>query len=274
MQYEIDELHEYIQRMPKVRDYMEIQNRVYSKNVDIEEIGRIRSMPILSVSGERINSRKNILVTAGVHGNEPAGVYAALSIIDSINDIPYNVTVIPCVNPVGFEYDIRENNGFVDVNRNFQYPTESYEAKFIIKHFIKQSPNFHFTVDFHESGHGPNTGVIRNPEDRFPDGFYFWEICREQERRVGKKIISHLMEKGFKPCMWRNIFGDFNNGGVIQYPDDMASAEYINAPTFDMYLNKFYTNHSFTLESLISWDMDERIRFHKEAFHGMIKFIK
>ena len=65
-----------------------------------------------------------ICLVAGVHGDEPDGVLAALEFARRFARSPllvsnYSLTIYPCVNPVGYEHMRRENGNGKDLNREF-----------------------------------------------------------------------------------------------------------------------------------------------------------
>lgn len=65
-----------------------------------------------------------ICLVAGVHGDEPDGILAALELARRFAQSPqlvsnYSLTIYPCVNPVGYERMTRENGAGKDLNREF-----------------------------------------------------------------------------------------------------------------------------------------------------------
>jgi hypothetical protein len=61
---------------------------------------------------------------AGIHGDEPDGTLASLEFARRFATIPelvstYSLTIYPCINPVGYEWMIRENGNGKDLNREF-----------------------------------------------------------------------------------------------------------------------------------------------------------
>ena len=65
-----------------------------------------------------------ICLVAGVHGDEPDGILAALELARRFARSPqlvsnYALTIYPCVNPVGYERMTRENGNDKDLNREF-----------------------------------------------------------------------------------------------------------------------------------------------------------
>ena len=98
------------------------QEMAYSDVVDrIDRLARsIVSVGVLGVGfgygikalkvGRRAEGRREILMTGGVHGDEPAGVEAVLSFLEGpVEDYLDEFTVVPCVNPSGLELGRRAN---------------------------------------------------------------------------------------------------------------------------------------------------------------------
>jgi protein MpaA len=107
--------------------------RVLGKDVfDVQGIGRLNfegreyellkivSRPALSPYAVQVP----ICLVAGVHGDEPDGILAALELARRFARSPqlvsnYSLTIYPCVNPVGYERMTRENGAGRDLNREF-----------------------------------------------------------------------------------------------------------------------------------------------------------
>jgi hypothetical protein len=69
------------------------------------------------------NNKPSVLVTGGVHGYETSGVQGALLFIQTAaKDFTehFNILVLPCVSPWGYEHIQRWNADAVDPNRSFQ----------------------------------------------------------------------------------------------------------------------------------------------------------
>lgn len=65
-----------------------------------------------------------ICLVAGIHGDEPDGILAALEFARRFVRSPqlvsnYALTIYPCINPVGYERMTRENGNGKDLNREF-----------------------------------------------------------------------------------------------------------------------------------------------------------
>jgi hypothetical protein len=84
----------------------------------------------------------NCLV-AGIHGDEPDGVLAALEFARRFAAIPelvstYSLTIYPCINPVGYERMTRENGNGRDLNREFFRDSREQEVQIMERELRKR----------------------------------------------------------------------------------------------------------------------------------------
>jgi len=68
--------------------------------------------------------RPAVLITGGVHGYETSGISGAMSFLRSglalrYSELGFDVAVVPCVSPWGYEHDERWTRDAVDPNRSF-----------------------------------------------------------------------------------------------------------------------------------------------------------
>src|SRR5437763_1390509 len=64
---------------------------------------------------------QRIYISTGIHGDEPAGPLAALKLFQE-NQWPESISLwlIPCLNPVGYVRNCRENEDGFDLNRDYR----------------------------------------------------------------------------------------------------------------------------------------------------------
>ena len=105
-------------------DFNEVVGRLRSlrsNTVSVGELGKASGHPLLAAKiGSRTADRLTVLVTAGVHGDKPAGVEAVLRFIEGpIQEYldRFFFIVVPCVNPSGYELGTRANSAGRDINR-------------------------------------------------------------------------------------------------------------------------------------------------------------
>lgn len=116
--------------------------------VAVEEtvIYRDRPHPILSVRS-RAPAATTLLVLAGVHGNEHAGLLAIPPILDAWSSERVRLVVLTPVNPVGAAELSRFNAEGYDVNRDFvRFGTP--EARVVRALYDRERPDF--VVSLHE----------------------------------------------------------------------------------------------------------------------------
>ncbi|CAF0693913.1 M14 family metallopeptidase [Candidatus Methylacidithermus pantelleriae] len=85
----------------------------------LHRIGKDGVECFLSGSNER--TRPNVLLSAGIHGDEPAGVEAVLQWMETPPQWveSFCFTVLPCLNPWGLRNNSRYNEEGIDLNRSF-----------------------------------------------------------------------------------------------------------------------------------------------------------
>ncbi len=104
-----------------------------------------------------------ISISAGVHGDEPAGPWALLSLVrDGLLDARYAYRIWPCVNPSGYIAGTRANAEGDDVNRSFSRGGRTPEARAVLT--ANRDRRFAFALDLHE--------------DYEADGAYVYEPLR------------------------------------------------------------------------------------------------
>ena len=160
-----------------------------SHHLSLYEIGRV-SYPEFEAPLWRVLFRPDgtiksrILFSAGIHGNEPAGVECALRFIEAIdlNAEKYRhiaFDIVPLVNPWGWVHDIRFNQAGIDINRDFA-TFESQEAK-IIRHSLEKN-QYTLMFDLHE-----------DPDAR---GFYIYQYAMT-DKQAAEQIVAAIKDMGY-----------------------------------------------------------------------------
>ncbi|HYG22998.1 MAG TPA: M14 family metallocarboxypeptidase [Verrucomicrobiae bacterium] len=118
---------------------------------------------------------RRIYLSAGIHGDEPAGPRAALRLLQE-DRWPENAELwfCPCLNPVGFTLNCRENARGLDLNRAYLNPS----ADEIIAHinWLERQPAFDLCLLLHE--------------DWESNGFYLYEQNPLGQRSLAEPMID------------------------------------------------------------------------------------
>jgi murein peptide amidase A len=145
-------------------------------------------------------SEVRIYISAGIHGDEPAAPLAALKLLQA-NCWPANAEIflLPCLNPIGFTLNRRENAEGIDLNRDYRNP-KSAEARAHIA-WLERQPKFDFYFCLHE--------------DWESHGFYLYEQNPDDRPSLAGKIIS-TVQKVCPIDLSETIEGRAASGGVIR----------------------------------------------------------
>lgn len=178
-------------------------------------------------------SKKNILVTGGVHGYETSGVHGALSFLEnkaSNYTTDFNIIAAPCISPWGYETINRWNNKAVDPNRSFFDNSPSEECRFAMKAVTDMNIDIFAHIDLHETTDTDNSVFRPALEQRdgikqevwdIPDGFYLVGDSENPRDEFQKAIIDSVRKVTHiaPPDENGKIIGkEITQEGVINYP--------------------------------------------------------
>lgn len=131
------------------------------------------------------NSLPTVCVIAGVHGDEPCGVEAAVRLLELLEDgaLPlarHRLLILPCLNPSGLAEGTRANRVGQDINRQF-YDDHTPESA-AIRRFLDPR-QLAALVDLHV--------------DLTASGYYLFELRREGVPPLASAILTALATAGF-----------------------------------------------------------------------------
>jgi len=216
--------------------------------------------------------RRQIMISAGVHGDEPVTPWALLDIVRrGLLDSRYGYMLWCCVNPTGYEDGMRENVDRVDINRTFCVPeTKSVEAKLISS--ICSKMTFSLALDLHE--------------DTEAEGFYCYEATRDASvRRIGNTILKRIcrsgytlqeftpeFDLGYSPSYLRTACR--LNPGIVSLPHESYGDDFAGGTMLTTHLLRAgLTHRTITLETPRRQAWIKRIAMHTIAIVGAIQQI-
>ena len=123
--------------------------------------------------------QKHVYISAGIHGDEPASPLAMLKLFqDGIWPEHLNLWLIPCLNPVGFVLNQRENEDGVDLNRDYR----SRKSPLVRAHtaWLDARPRFTLSMSLHE--------------DWEANGFYLYELNPDLQPSLSDLIVGAVRE--------------------------------------------------------------------------------
>jgi hypothetical protein len=187
----------------KIRNIEDTRTRL-----KVSEIGKVRYngyvQSILTIEPCE-KAGENVLITAGIHGDEPAGFLAAIELLDMLTckRVRRGVTVIPCINPWGSDHRSRANGVHRDVNRDFNN-LKTQEASVIARYLSGRE--FDLVLDLHE-----------DPRDS--QGYYLY--CLSKSKTVlekAERVIQRIRHLGFPVESKMKIFPFQTKNGITPIP--------------------------------------------------------
>jgi protein MpaA len=239
----------------KPRDYREVVDRLRALNgLRVTEVATIWGYPWFQV--ERTGKFPTLLLTGGMHGEEPAGVEGVLRWLESgeWQRWPVSWLVFPCINPYGWVRNYRRNRQRRDINRQFRRHTNTPEAELIRR--LVRGRRFVFSMEFHE--------------DVDATGFYLYE-GRRTPPYVGERIlqaVTRTIHINPDPI----IDGNAATGeGLIRRRLDEAAMR--RRPQWPMayHLLRHCTDHVLGSETPVSVPVEQRARAHVVALRTALK---
>lgn len=186
------------------------------------------------------SARTRIYVSAGIHGDEPAGPVLMHELLKR-NDWPFDaeILLIPCLNPTGFRLSTRENAEGIDLNRDYLH-RRAAETKAHVE-LLERLPQFDLMLCLHE--------------DWEARGFYLYELNPDQRPSPAEEMIQRVAERC--PVDFSDVIdGRPAISGVVRPELDPESrTEWPEA--FYLILQK--TRWSYTLESPSDFDLKVRV---------------
>jgi len=114
-----------------------------------------RGYPLIKIIIGEGNSRR-ALISGGIHGDEPAGVETICAFLKNKLYTKFlenwEFTLLPCINPTGYEAGTRNNHSDIDLNRKFREDNVPTEVAFV-KNILNQP--YDLDLELHEDVDSP-----------------------------------------------------------------------------------------------------------------------
>ncbi|MEW6999514.1 M14 family metallocarboxypeptidase [Colwelliaceae bacterium BS250] len=146
---------------------------------------QVGKYPVFVVKTLNFDSNKpNVLVTGGVHGYETSGVQGAIRFVETEMQHyakHFNIIVVPCLSPWGYETINRWNPDAIDPNRSFYKDSPAQESNLLMQYMHSLNVDIYVHIDLHETTDSDNSefrpalsarDAIEQKNWNIPDGFY------------------------------------------------------------------------------------------------------
>jgi hypothetical protein len=181
-----------------------------------------------------------IYLSTGIHGDEPAGPLAGLRLLRE-NQWPANAELwfCPCLNPVGFVLNRRENADGKDLNRDYRHRETAEVCSHIA--WLERRPQFDLYLCLHE--------------DWEAHGFYLYEQNPDGQPSLAETIVSAVQK--VCPIDPSEIIEDRPAKGGIIRPNLDPRTRPQWAEAFYLIMNK--SRLGYTLEAPSDFPLSTRV---------------
>ncbi|MDL5053643.1 M14 family metallocarboxypeptidase [Oscillatoria laete-virens NRMC-F 0139] len=172
----------------KIRSFKDLETRIRGLASDpawcVTELGKVSGYPFYQMNNLHAASSAHwsVHLSGGVHGDEPAGVLGLMGFLEQMSPAwrkKVALSVFPCVNPWGYERNLRENKQGQDINRMFKRGANCVEVRLMTRAW--RGRTFDFVATCHEDYDAPGAYVY---ELKSQPPFWGREILRAFSRHV------------------------------------------------------------------------------------------
>jgi Succinylglutamate desuccinylase / Aspartoacylase family len=196
-----------------------------------------------------------VYISTGIHGDEPAGPLAALRLLQENKwPVHWECWLCPCLNPMGFVLNSRENPNGVDLNRDYRNPQTAETRAHIA--WLERQPSFDLYLCLHE--------------DWESHGFYLYEQNPDNRPSLAEKIIESV--KPVCPVDMSEIIEDREAHGGIIRPNLDPHARPLWAEAFYLIVHK--TRLGCTLEAPSDFSLPTRVNALVAAVNTVMNLLK
>jgi murein peptide amidase A len=218
----------------------QLRSAAAAKGFKVEQYGQAASHPLLALTKRTAGVRPKIYVSAGCHGDEPAGPLALLRLLESgYFDARAFWFICPILNPTGLAAGTRENSDGVDLNRDYLKPS-SPEIRAHVK-WLQRQPRFDLAMCLHE--------------DWESSGYYIYELNPQRRASLAEPIVKAV--SAVCPIELAELIdGRPGKDGIIRPIDD----PHLRFPWPEaIYLRAHHTDLCYTTESPSARPLEVRI---------------
>ena len=248
-------------RIKKVHSFNSVINRLKNISIYPGSIETIKTYqtsaglyPLIKIVLGKGNSLR-ALISAGIHGDEPGGIESIINFLKNSNYLDYinewEITLLPCINPYGYEFGTRTNHQGKDLNRLFKLknpPEEVVFAQSILE------TDFKLIIDLHE--------------DNESHGYYLYQTgLSKTYEKIGLEILNSL--EGIMPInLETEIAGSQADQGIIGKELEILSMDWWPMALYGLSKG---TQICLTLETSSLFDMETRVHAHLTAIKTAFK---
>lgn len=206
-----------------------------------------QSYPIFCARSQSFDSSKpTVFISAGIHGDEPAGIHAVIRFLN--NDLHryvdrFNFVVFPCLNPTGFDAGMHNTASGMNINDHFGKQSDDVVVRAIETKIKSFAPSVVLSFDLHEDNSGDQLGC------------YVYEMISKTTDHIAHRVLEVLAPTDI--CQQPEIYGETNTNGVIEQNVDESQTA---LGGLHGYLKAHGAQHVMVIETPSAWPLEKRIQ--------------
>ena len=247
-----------MQSAKRINSFESIMHRLKKTlpdSIETHHTNQTSTYPLIKIVLGKGKPRR-VLISAGIHGDESGSIESLLSFLQDEHYLPYTnhweITLLPCINPHGYEFGTRENHQGKDLNRLFKEDEPPTEVSFAQS--ILNTP-FELTIELHE--------------DNESAGYYLYQKGIDaKDDELGFKILDSI--KNIMPINLDNeIDGSSADNGVIGKGIDISKMDWWPMALYGLSKG---VERCLTLETASHFDMATRVNAHLMAIKTTLDY--
>lgn len=216
--------------------------------------GDVDAYPLIALTRRTAGPLPRIYLSAGAHGDEPAGPEALLKLLEAgFFDRSAVWFLCPLLNPTGLARGTRENAAGVDLNRDYRGPKTPEISSHV--RWLAQQPDFDLTLCLHE--------------DWETSGFYLYELNGH-----GPSFAEAIVRAVSAVCpieLSELIDGRPGKDGIIRPIEDPAKRELWPEA---IYLRAHHSDRGYTTETPSARPLEQRVAAQCIAVETAVKLLR
>ena len=225
-----------------------------AKEWSIRELGQDEGYPILAIENDaaKRSSSNGLYVSAGVHGDECAPVWALLEWAASA-EADFPLVLLPCLNPHGLVENTRVTSSRIDLNRSFQ----NTELP-----LIREWQNFLGSRRF--------DAAINLHEDYDANGIYLYELARDDS--IGDDLLG-ACEALIPRETSSDVDGHEMRNGLLQRSGDVEriAREDLGGWPESIWLYLNHETNAYTFETPSEMDLERRVATQRRFIDRIVE---
>jgi len=184
-------------------------------------------------------------ISAGVHGDEPAGPATALKLLEALPHDPtaraLGISLVICENPTGYELHTRENWRGIDLNREWRESSREREVS-ILRSYV-ETRTFQLSIELHE--------------DIDTHGFYLYELFNgATEKSFGSRVVQAVQQASFEVNFDTEIDGHPALHGIVH---PKLNVDEMPGWPKSIFVHLTHLEHNITLETAPALPLETRV---------------